>query len=266
MKKQSIKITKFARLACRIIYSGFNSFGLNRLDTVVLSYHGFSKNNENRYTIDPLKFEKQVEKIKKYSKFINIDQLFIDRGNKQSSILMTIDDGYRDVFNVVPLIKKYKIPVVLFVLSDPKHAKKSELDHNGKLLSWKDIKYLHSLGFTIGCHSATHADFNKLSKKEIDYEVVISKKVLEKKLGFKIDYFAYPKGVFNKQVVDAVKKAGYKWAFAVGPGSIDKKTNRFVIPRIVIDREYSLNDFPSVYSQTTLFMRNAIDKFGFLKG
>jgi peptidoglycan/xylan/chitin deacetylase (PgdA/CDA1 family) len=262
MKNQLVKITKFLRFVSRIISSGCYSLGLIKLGTVVLCYHGFSKNNENRYTVDPLEFEKQIVKINKYSKFVNIDHLFEDGGKKhRSSVLITIDDGYKDIFNIIPIIKKYKIPVVLFVLSDPKHAERSELDHNGELLSFGDIKHLHSLGFTIGCHSATHADFKSLNKKQLEHEIINAKKTLEEKLGFTIDYFAYPKGVVNKQIIGAVKKAGYKCAFAVLPGCVTPSSNRWILPRTIIDTTYKSSDFPAVYSPTAFFIRNMLNRF-----
>jgi len=60
-------------------------------------------------------------------------------------------------------------------------------------------------------------------------------KELEKNLGFRIDYFAYPKGIYNKKIIDAVKKAGYKGAFAVKEGSLSRKLlNNFNIWQMFI--------------------------------
>jgi len=92
-------------------------------------------------------------------------------------------------------------------------------------------------------------------------EIIYAKKNLEKKLGFKIEYFAYPKGIYNDQIIDAVKKAGYKAAFAVKEGSLSLKTDQFTIPRTVINKTHGLSDFPALFSPTTYAARKVLNYF-----
>jgi peptidoglycan/xylan/chitin deacetylase (PgdA/CDA1 family) len=168
---------------------------------------------------------------------------------------LTIDDGYKSVFDILPITKKYKIPVILFILADSKKANREELETDEELLSWDDIKLLQNEGWEIGCHSSTHPKFPALSKMQIEEEIISSKKIIEKRLGNKISFFAYPKGAFSNRIKQFVKLAGYKYAFSVLPGRITKKTDLYSIPRTIIDQTHSWYDFPALYSKSWLIFR-----------
>ena len=238
-------------------------FGTEKRTLSVLCYHGFSKTG-NKYSIEPRIFEAQIKKILTHSRVISIEEAISVLAGKQLSgpaIVLTIDDGYADVLNVASIIAKYQIPVTLFVLSDPRNANRSELDHNGRLLSWQELRHLSSLGWTIGCHSATHADFSNLSKKEIKKEIIYAKKMIEEKLETKVKYFAYPKGIFNERIVQLVKKAGYQAAFGIQAGTVTHKSNRWVLPRTIINKTHQISEFPTVYSPTSFAIHRATDRF-----
>ncbi|OGH13858.1 MAG: hypothetical protein A2687_04830 [Candidatus Levybacteria bacterium RIFCSPHIGHO2_01_FULL_38_26] len=255
------------RFILSTIYSLSRIIGIDNNAVSVICYHGIEEAG-NFYSVTTNDFEKQIQKLLKTSRFISADQAlmaFEGKKTEGSSIVLTIDDGYASVMDILPLTRKHSIPVLLFVLSNPKNANRKELDHRGKLLSWDQIKYLHSQGVSIGCHSATHANFNKLSRIELEQEIVDSKKILEKRLGFPIKFFAYPKGIYNKSAIELVKKAGYEAAFSVDLGSLSKEFGRFSIPRTVINKTHSLSEFPSLYSSTTHFLRKILNNFDIWK-
>lgn len=250
------------RLALNAIYRLSKFAGLARNTLSVLCYHGIEERGKF-YSVTLQEFEKQIEKIRKTARFISMDDVLrvLDgRVIREPELCLTIDDGYTNVMKILPITKKYKIPVAIFVLSNPKNANRNELDHNGRLLTFREVKYLHFQGWTIGCHSATHANFKRLTKKQLEEEIVGSKKMLEEKLGFRIDYFAYPKGIYNKQIIDAVKKAGYKAAFAAGFGCITSASNKWKLPRNIIDSTHTAFDFPAVYSPTIFLIRGLVDR------
>lgn len=234
-------------------------FGLHKQIRSVLCYHSISDSSD-RYAVSFSNFKKQIEKISKYADFISLDEA-INGNILKPSVCLTFDDGFEDLLEVLPITKKYKIPVTIFVLSDPKNANRKEMDTSGKLLSFKQIKFLISQGWTVGCHSATHADFGKLTKKKLIEEIKHSKLVLERKLGIEIKYFAYPKGRWQV-AQEVVKQAGFKAAFSVRGGCITKNEDNFILPRAVIDKTHSLAEFPAVFSPSTFLLRKATDRFG----
>src|SRR5256885_10483824 len=154
----------------------------------ILGYHAISPEN----TIVDIKIEmfmKQLAFRKKHCQLIPLDQVISFIQGKETftkpAVALTFDDGYLDIMTTVsPILVKEKIPATLFVMSDLAHVNRLELANEKKLLSIKDIKYLQKLGFTIGCHTATHAN---LASKDADLEreILLSKKRLEKSFNTK---------------------------------------------------------------------------------
>lgn len=224
----------------------------------ILCFHEVGS-TKNRYVVTKNNFQKIIAKIARTSNFISVDDLF-NKNVQDSNVLITFDDGYKNLLEIVPIIKKYNIKPIVFVLSDSKKANRKELDNKSPLLSIKDIKYLHANGFTIGSHSATHADLTKINNDQLVEEITKSKKQLEKDLGLKIDYLAYPKGKYNKQIINMVKKAGYKAAFSIEPGNVNIVNNKFILPRTIIDCTHTIEEFPAVYSPSAFKFRNLTNR------
>lgn len=233
--------------------------GINKNMVTIVCYHSFQKDS-NRYAVSVGDFVNEVKKLQRSFEFISIKEIFNSSSSKKAKLLFTIDDGYEDVLKILPIVRKYQIPITLFVLSNPEHADRKELHHQGKLLSTEQIKTFVKEGWTIGCHSATHADFSKLSDEQIYKEVVESKKILEKKLGIPIKYFAYPKGFYNDKILQAVYQAGYKAAFSVKAHSVNINSNYFDLPRVVVDATHDLSEFPAILSETTFLLRRISEK------
>jgi len=230
---------------------------LNDTSISILCYHSFSNKND-RYSIPVSFVKKQLAKIGHQQRFISLDNavsMLYSRNVYKNAVVFTVDDGYKDVLSILPFTKKYHIPVAIFVLSDPYHADRKELDHNGKLLTTKELKFLLSQGWTIGCHSATHANFKTLDPEQMQKEILSAKQQLEKRLGVTVHYFAYPKGTYNKSIQTYVKRAGYRAAFSIEPGGITIKTPRFSMPRVTVDKTHQLREFPALYHDSTFFLR-----------
>lgn len=84
--------------------------------------------------------------------------------------------------------------------------------------TWDEIKALEKGGAWVGWHTWSHRDLTTLSYDEIVKEVTPP---------YPMSVFAYPYGKFNKDVVRAVKEAGYKQAFSV----FDTDGTEFTIKR-----------------------------------
>ena len=68
------------------------------------------------------------------------------------------------------------------------------------------IRKISMWGHEIGSHSCTHPDLTMISSLEIEKELELSKKYLEKMLGLKIKTFAYPYGKYNDNLIKLVSK------------------------------------------------------------
>lgn len=115
----------------------------------------------------------------------------------------------------------------------------NDWDHNGELagrqiLSWEQARELQSAGMIFGSHGMAHCDLRKLDDRTLQSEVEDSKKLIEDKLGKKVNWFAYPYGYFDERTVRAVRKAGYKGAFTTDDSIWAGRGNPYRLRRIQI--------------------------------
>jgi peptidoglycan/xylan/chitin deacetylase (PgdA/CDA1 family) len=86
--------------------------------------------------------------------------------------------------------------------------------HNVPLtVTWEMLANMRDRGFTIGSHTRTHVSLPVESPARVTAELEHSKADLESRLGGRVDHFAYPGGHFNAEIVDAVARAGYQFAY-----------------------------------------------------
>jgi len=90
---------------------------------VVLFYHRFckpSKENKLLPSLDIKEFRKQILHLKRFYKFISMDDLegIVSKGQyfKAPSIVVTIDDGYLDNYIFAyPILRQYGIPAMIYL-------------------------------------------------------------------------------------------------------------------------------------------------------
>lgn len=126
----------------------------NPNEFTILSYHEISDKSEildATYAVTPSNFDQQVHWfIENGYHFISVDDILKYRKNAKplpaKAVLMTFDDGYESVYtNAYPIIKKYKIPVVVALVGNWLEAKE-KANFNGhmiareKFLSQKQLK------------------------------------------------------------------------------------------------------------------------------
>ena len=91
---------------------------------------------------------------------------------------------------------------------------REEIDAH-RTLTWEMLAEMHRDGFTIGSHTRSHPLLTMEDAAKVRDEVVGSRRRLQRRLGVKIDHFAYPDGRFSPGVVDAVRAAGYRFAYGI---------------------------------------------------
>ncbi|MBI4368564.1 MAG: polysaccharide deacetylase family protein [Candidatus Omnitrophica bacterium] len=145
---------------------------------------------------------------------ISLDELYaIKTGQaepKGREVVVTFDDGHRSYLKeALPVMERYGIPSANFLIWD--HL-------NNRF--WKDYMTLeeaksiaeHPL-VTFGSHTLTHPDLPDTGRAQAEVEIVESRKRLEESFDQTIDYFCYPSGLFNEDIIQLVEAAGYKMAF-----------------------------------------------------
>ncbi|MBI3894996.1 MAG: polysaccharide deacetylase family protein [Acidobacteria bacterium] len=85
----------------------------------------------------------------------------------------------------------------------------------GKPLTQAMLAEMIQAGITIGSHTQTHILLTNESRFTVQQELESSRRDLEGKLGIPIRHFAYPDGRFNRQTVQAVAAAGYRYGYTI---------------------------------------------------
>jgi len=216
---------------------------------VILMYHSVGYNNEF-FTVRPEDFEKQTGYLKeKNFKIISLTELggLLERNEKvnKKTVVITFDDGYEDNFLIAyPILKKNGFTATIFAVSSLigktiKAGRGTEM----KMLSEQQIKELaHSGLIKFGSHANNHQKLAKLEKKEIEKELIDSKRVLLNILGEEVVSLAYPFGSCNEQVKKIAGKY-FKIACGVESGLIHNNQNRWQLPRFSIDSRVDFRRF-----------------------
>ena len=220
----------------------------------ILMYHQFIKKNK-KTKIRTFVTEKQFElhlkilKILGYETITFEELLKIGLENRLSKkyIILTVDDGYKNNYEIMfPLLKKYNMKAVIYLVSELKYnAWDVEEFEEEKLylLNENEIKEMkNSRLIEFGGHTLTHPNLQELNHEEIEMEIVENKKNLEEKYGINLISFAYPYGKLTEEVKEIVKNNGYKFAVSTSTGSGKIEDDLYEIRRTAIDKT-SIIDF-----------------------
>ncbi len=261
--KESFSVSTAVR---RIVYYFLfiiDKLVLNRKSPVVIfCYHSISSDWYHGVSFE--NFKKQIDYLASEYDPICIDGLRqIITGIKKMekpAFLITFDDGYKDILAVKAYLAGKNIKPALFMLSDRENINREQLETDKELLSVSEILELKKAGWEIGCHGATHSDFEKLGNEELKKEIIGAKIQLEKELRFGIEYFTYPKGKYSKEILDMVRRQNYKMAFSMDDSLISSKTNIFAVPRIGINQSHSFLEFKALFLPSAIFFRGLVKK------
>ena len=205
----------------------------NGAKVLVLNYHKIDHTFIS-LSVRPEDFDAQMKYLRDNGYHtITPDELYESlAGNgelPENPVLITFDDGYEDNYtNAYPILKKYGFKATIFVVT-------GFLDkHKKGYLSWDEAREMNKNGINIESHTVNHRSMTDLSDDELRMELVESKKKAEAELGHEVGYIAYPTGTYNLHIAQMVKEAGYKAAFTIKYGNVDKASNIYALERVPI--------------------------------
>lgn len=234
---------------------------------LVLAYHSINEDNF-RFSVDQREFEKQINYLvrKDYSFITAQDLKEFLKGSKtlnNKSVLITFDDGYKDIITVREFLKSKRIRPIAFVMPIEAEVTYKELGQKFERLNLQDIKTLIDDGWEIGSHTYTHINLKSSSKDTIEREISLARRKLQEETQKDITYIAYPKGYYNEVIEAEVKKDGYKMAFTMDDAILTRQTNLLRIPRIGVDRTHTFESFKATLSPSNILFRKFIKSLGF---
>ena len=180
-----------------------------------------------------------------------LDFLEYRRQIPKKAVMITIDDGYKSVYDVaLPIFEAFGFTATVFVYTDYVGISK-------KALSWEDLAVLKSKGFTIGSHSVAHSNLIAKEEGETDEaflnrrkkEIFLSKQIIDKKLNQNTLFFSFPYGKYDSQTIKMADQAGYKLAVTVDRGGNPFFSNPLALRRDMILKK----DMASFVSRLKIF-------------
>ena len=232
---------KFTRNFKSLILLGFNLFSGGGLS--ILMYHSVSY-NKIFFTVSPESFRKQMEWLyqNKYQ-VISLKELADIIGRKEEvpkkTVVLTFDDSFEDVYlNAFPILKKYGFPASVFIATDfiGREQKNESTGILFKTLDSRQIKEMHDSGLIdFEPHTCSHQELTKISQEEARKEILDSRRIIEDGLSKKCNFFAYPRGKYNQDIMGILKENGFLAALTVNPGRAGKNSNLLELPRQSID-------------------------------
>jgi biofilm PGA synthesis lipoprotein PgaB len=232
--------------------------------TVVCEHSNSLKTIDNIKTV--IEYAKQND-----LQFMHPNQVLPYFNNKLNGrfILLTFDDGLEYHYPEIPILLRQNnihALVFLFPLKPNMHELSTNFnfyienkdvftvgchslthamivtspEYSDKKITGPKFKYYGMDNQVTWKHGLINKEYNLLNGKyenesqyliRMEHELAFSKDWLERAFGTSISSFAYPYGVYDKTVMDLIKKYGYDFAFSV----IQTNYNRFTIPRLYVE-------------------------------
>lgn len=162
---------------------------------------------------------------------------------EDKTVMLTFDDGlYGTLKNATPILKKYNLKGVYFIIGNAAVNKSGEFQK--RYASLDDIKDAQAIYNGIDCESHSwgfHSNRNIVANKTYA-ECVSDSKLQYSYFGYK--YLAYPYGCAPAQYQKAVKDTGIKMAFGYGKRELAfRSDNRYNISRVKVSAGKPVADF-----------------------
>jgi peptidoglycan/xylan/chitin deacetylase (PgdA/CDA1 family) len=212
----------------------------------ILLYHRFGPVVADSMTVTTSTFESHLQYLKNHSYTIIplrdlVDYYLKKRSSLPSrSVAITADDGHKSVYNeMLPLLRKYHIPVTLFLYP-------SAISNASYAMTWNQLREIRESGlFDFQSHTFWHPNFRQEKKRLTpeEYEDFVEKQFrksrekLQKELDIRVDMLAWPFGIYDEWLLRKLSETGYVAGFTMERRHASPSENMMALPRYLIARE-----------------------------
>ncbi|MGB6019965.1 MAG: polysaccharide deacetylase family protein [Sulfurimonadaceae bacterium] len=202
-------------------------------DAHLFVFHRFNdtKHASTNTSIETLRAEFEFLKKNNYE-VVSLKRLHeaLQKGEEISDkwVVLTIDDSFKSFYeNGLPLFKEYNYPFTLFVYV------KATVDNYGDYMSWEQIKESSKYG-EIGFHSYGHPHLVSLSDLAIYQDTKKGLDIIQKELGYKPKYYAYPYGEYDGRVRSQLDLFSFNLIINQNAGAVDKRSDPHDLDRTAL--------------------------------
>jgi glycosyltransferase involved in cell wall biosynthesis len=220
----------------------------------VLMYHAFSDDGEReRFVVPRRKFARQLALLRLLGyRAITLDQL-ADALREEAelprrAVVITIDDGYRDVYEVAfPVLRRNRMAATVFLVSERIGGRNDWGDEGAvagrPLMKVEEIEEMRRAGIGFGAHTRSHRSLSAADDTELVGQVSGSREDLQQLLDDPISTFTFPYGDFDERTAPASEQAGYLAACTIEARPAQPGDHPLLIPRIEISGTETLLGF-----------------------
>lgn len=204
-------------------------------------------------------FENRIDYLKENNyHFLTLDEVksfYQKKTIPKKSVLLTFDDCYQSLKEYVyPLLKKKQINATAFIVSGWLFPEQSLYERRySKVLSRPELKEMQDVfeyaNHTCHFHERNGSKTSKAMWKPIGEFYNDLKKCNETKLITQKDVFAYPFGIYDQSIVNAIKMCNFQLAFTTIPGTNNLHTNHLELKRNIIPSTMTMQEFSQLMAR-----------------
>jgi peptidoglycan/xylan/chitin deacetylase (PgdA/CDA1 family) len=190
----------------------------------ILTFHSVDPSG-SVLSIAPKQLRSLVAAIKRSGHRIVPLRDLLDSPAEARQIALTFDDGMRSLHeHALPVLRDEGAPATVFLTSDyvgrnnrwpslPEHAPTMEM------MNWDEVEDLHTAGWMVEAHTATHPDLRRLNDAAIREEFERGDQAIQVHLGYRPEVLAYPYGYWDERV-RAVAAGCYRYSLTAQMGTL----------------------------------------------
>jgi peptidoglycan/xylan/chitin deacetylase (PgdA/CDA1 family) len=156
----------------------------------------------------------------------------------ERAVVLTFDDGYEDAYtHAFPLLEAFGMTGTFFVVTEWIDAR------TPGYLTWDQAREMAAGGMSIQSHTRSHPDLTGDCDYDcLVYQVLGSVQTIEAEIGVRPQYFCYPSGRYNDEVLRVVKQVGLTAAVTTQAGTIHTSDQLLELSRARIRNTTTVDD------------------------
>ena len=218
---------------------------------IILLYHAVGNGPQAMQT---KLFSEQMAWLKRYCNVMPLSELLRTPAEPDViQVAISFDDGYACLHDeVAPILEYFKMPAIVYLntgwidnVENQRRASDPSIGHYAgeQFLIWSEVSNLVRQGWDIGSHGVEHINLTQQNSQVINFQLAQSKDTIERRIQKPCLHFAYTWGKHSKPLRTLVNQAKYHYAVAAHHTAISERDNLFALPRMNIEKNYSMEDF-----------------------
>ncbi|MES9833585.1 MAG: polysaccharide deacetylase family protein [Candidatus Thiodiazotropha sp. DIVDIV] len=108
-------------------------------------------------------------------------------------------------------------------------------------MTWHQVNEMAASKINFGSHALSHRILTQIEPDDARHEISESRRLIEEKIGTKVNAIAYPNGNCDTSIEKIVSESGFQMGFIMGGGYVSQESNPMALPRINVHTNNSRN-------------------------